>query len=171
MKKLKLLLILFALFSSTSVISQNKHEVLKRFKVINFFFESNLKNILLFEKDKKDENHLNLLYDLHLIVVRKKYTSSYDISIFKAEFKDLKNDYVTGQAIGYFYLNDELFVVKGEYVPALFESNADIKKFNYPLKETNDDDIIDIRFLDGFAEWNFNLSENGYLILVSGLIK
>jgi len=112
-----------------------------------------------------------LWYDLHLITVKKKFTSSYDISIFKAKYSDLENDFITLRSIGYFYLKGELFVVKGEYVPTLFKRSSHIKKFNYLLKETNDNDIIDVRFLDGFPEWNFNLSENGYLILVSGLIE
>ncbi len=171
MKKLKFILILFVLFSSVKVASQNQHKELKRFRVTNSFFKNNLKNTLMLEKSKKGKKHLGLWYDLHLIVVKKKFTSSYDISIFKAEYSDLENDFVTLRSIGYFYLKGELFVVKGEYVPTLFGRTSHVKNFSYMLKQPNDDDIIDVRFLDGFPEWNFNLSENGYLILVSGLIE
>lgn len=158
--------LLIILLVTCKCLSQNFQ--VNEFKLKNPFLKQSLINIMVLEDEfsGKQEN-LDLAYDLHMIIVRKrqKEKGSYDITIVKGEYKDFNYDSVTFYTIGYFYLKKELFIVKGEFIGRIFEKTRQFKEFNVPDKIENK-----IPYLDGHPEWNYILEGNN-LILEYGLVN
>ena len=166
MKMHKTIILLLIFFVLTHAYSQQDDVKmpLTKYKVKNTFFKTNLKSILLLEEQKAEENQV-MYHELHLIVIKKISDKIYDIQIFEGDLKDILNNSDTLEAIGYFYLNSYLFIVKGYYVPEIFKKTKCKKVFNINIEDSTEN----IPIIFDPEIWNYKLY-NGNLFLKSGII-